>query len=132
MRALSKMRPSDCAPGPSEHDPIRRLDRLVSRVLAVGLATAILLLLTGAVMALAGRGPSPSTMTSVTDLPRALGALEPGGFLDLGLLVLLATPVARVLALAAGFARAKSWFFCGVSILVLVLLAVSAYLGVSG
>lgn len=110
---------------------IRRLDRVVSRVIAGGLVVAILLLLTGAALALAGRGPSPSTIADISDIPRALAALEPAGFLDLGLLMLLATPVARVTALAVGFGIAKSWFFCSISVLVLALIALSAYLGVA-
>lgn len=105
---------------------------MVSRVLAVGLAASMVLLITGAIMALAGRGPSVAAETSITDIPRALGALEPGGFLNLGLLVLLATPVARVVALVVGFAHRRSWVFCGVSALVLALLALSAYLGLRG
>lgn len=115
-----------------ERDVIRGLDRAICRVLTIGLALSIALLLTGAILALAGRGPSPSTVTSLQDMPRALAALEPGGFLDLGLVVLLATPVARVMALAGGFARTKSWVFLGMSVLVLGLLALSAYLGLRG
>jgi uncharacterized membrane protein len=106
-----------------------KLNLTVSRVLAGGLAAAIVLLLTGAVLAIAGRGPSVPSATSVSDMPRALEALEPGGFLDLGLLVLLATPVARVIALAFGFARRRAWAFCGISVFVLAVLALSAYLG---
>jgi len=118
----------------SEHgvDMIHRLDRMVSRVLAVGLVIAVVLMLTGAVLALAGRGPSPSPELSVSDLPRELAALEPEGFLTLGLLVLLATPIARVLALVVGFARAKSRIFCYMSVAVLGILALSAYLGLVG
>jgi len=108
------------------------LNRTISVVLVAGLVVSILLMLAGAGLALAGRGPSPPTATSVTDIPRALAGLEPGGFLDLGLLVLLATPVARVIALAVGFGRRKAWVFCGISVLVFALLALSAYLGLSG
>lgn len=113
-------------------DMIHRLDRMVSRVLAVGLVLAVALMVTGAVLALVGQGPSPPSELSVSDLPRALAAVEPEGFLTLGLLVLLATPIARVLALVVGFARAKSRIFCYMSAIVLVVLALSAYLGLVG
>jgi uncharacterized membrane protein len=106
--------------------------RTVSRVLATGLVLSVVLLLTGAIMVLAGRGPSPPAKTSLADLPRALAALEPGGFLNLGLVVLLATPVARVVALVVSFARRRAWLFCGISCFVLALLALSAYLGLRG
>ena len=109
-----------------------RMGLAVSRVLATGLVLSVALLLTGAIMVLAGRGPSPSAKTSLADLPRALAALEPGGFLNLGLVVLLATPVARVVALVVSFARRRAWLFCGISFFVLALLALSAYLGLRG
>jgi uncharacterized membrane protein len=109
-----------------------KLNLTVSRVLACGLASAIVLLLTGSVLAFSGCGPSVPSATSISDIPRALGALEPGGFLDLGLLVLLATPVARVIALVIGFARRRSWMFCSLSVFVLAILALSAYLGLRG
>ncbi len=107
----------------------KSLNLIISRVLLGGLALSVVLLLTGVVMVVAGRGPSPAGSTSVADIPRAIAALEPGGFLDLGLVVLLATPVARVIALAVGFARRKAWGFCAMSALVLAMLALSAYLG---
>jgi uncharacterized membrane protein len=113
-------------------DEMGGLSLTVSRILAIGLAAAVVLLLTGVVLALVGRGPSLSSATTLTDIPRALAALEPGGFLELGLLVLLATPVARVVALAVGFARRRSWGFCGMSLFVLAILGLSVYLGLSG
>jgi uncharacterized membrane protein len=108
------------------------LNITVSHVLVGGLVTSVALLLVGAILAIAGRGPSVPSATSITDIPRAIAALEPGGFLGLGLLVLLATPVARVIVLAAGFARRRSWLFFGMSAFVLALLALSAYLGLRG
>jgi uncharacterized membrane protein len=108
------------------------LNVTVSHVLAGGLVLSVVLLLIGAVLAISGRGPSVPSVTSITDMPRAIAALEPGGFLDLGLLVLLATPVARAIVLAAGFARRRSWLFFGMSTFVLALLALSAYLGLRG
>jgi uncharacterized membrane protein len=108
------------------------LNRTIARVLAVGLFSAVALLLAGAILALAGRGPSPAHEVSIVDVPRAIAALEPSGFLHLGLLVLLATPVARVVALGVGFGRRGSWVFCGLSVFVLAVLALSAYLGLRG
>lgn len=46
-----------------------RLNLMVSRVLAAGLAVSITLLVTGVIMALAGRGPSVASKTSITDIP---------------------------------------------------------------
>jgi len=46
--------------------------------------------------------------TSIQGIPRALRALEPGGFFQLGLLVLLATPAARVAALFLAYVDAAN------------------------
>jgi uncharacterized membrane protein len=109
-----------------------RLNVVVSRVLVVGLLAAVALLLVGVILTLARSGVPPHHETSVPDLPRAVAALEPGGFFDLGLLVLLATPVVRVVALLVAFARRRQWLFSGISVVVLVVLALSAFLGLRG
>ena len=70
---------------------------------------------------------SPSRSSSARYTP----CVEAGGFFDLGLLVLLATPAARVVALLVAFTRRKLWIFSGVSLIVLGVLALSGYLGLS-
>ena len=86
-------------------------------------------MLAGAVLTAARPGLTAIHETSVADIPRALAHLEPSGFFDLGLLLLLATPVARVIALLFGFARERKWLLSSFSLIVLVALAFSAYLG---
>ena len=108
------------------------LNRMIARILAAGLCLAIVLLLVGVILDLAGRAPSAGEAASLGDMTQALAAFEPAGFYYLGLLVLLATPVAGVAALAVGFARGRWWVFCSVSLFVLAVLALSAYLGLRG
>jgi uncharacterized membrane protein len=131
MRQWLRMGRMSIEDGRPEAGRSDRLSLTLSRVLAGGLSLAVALLVVGAVLSLLGR-PTSSSGVSVADMPRALGALEPAGFFDLGLLVLLATPVARVLTLSVGFARRKSWLFCGLSVFVLAVLALSVYLGLRG
>ena len=114
---------------PSDSDP--RLAGRLSRVLLAGLSLAVLLLLVGVVLTVARPGV-PLWISSIRDIPAALAALEPGGFFDLGLLVLLATPAARVVALLIAFARRRLWVFSGVSLVVLIVLVLSAFLGLRG
>jgi uncharacterized membrane protein len=102
---------------------------VVSRVLLTGLGLAVGLLLVGVVLSAAGGGASVPHETSITGLPRALRALRPVGFFDLGLIVLLATPVARVVALLVAFSRRRLWIFAGICIVVMAVLALSAFLG---
>jgi uncharacterized membrane protein len=112
-------------------DPDPRLALALSRLLLVGLSLAILLMLVGVILAEVRTGPPVARESSITALPRTLGALEAGGFFDLGLLVLLATPAARVVALLVAFTRRKLWIFSGVSLIVLAVLVLSGYLGLS-
>jgi uncharacterized membrane protein len=108
------------------------MNRVVSRLLSAGLALSVLLLVAGAVVALARPDLPLAHATSFSDLPRALGAFEPGGFFLLGFLALVATPVARVLALGIGYARRREWAFVGICVVVLVVLALSAVWGLTG
>jgi len=108
---------------------MNRLNLTISRVLLVGLIAAITLLLAGAVLTAARPDLPAMHETSVTDIPRAMWALEPGGFFDLGLLLLLATPAARVVALFVGFTRRRIWLFSLISLIVLAGLAASVVLG---
>lgn len=115
---------------PGVTDP--RADRFLSRLLLVGLAVAVVLMVIGAALAAAGADGPVSRASSLADLPHALNSLQPWGFIILGLLVLLATPIARVLALLTLFAWRGSWRFCGVCLVVLAILALSIVLGLHG
>jgi uncharacterized membrane protein len=114
-----------------EHRDEMRLNTLISRVLIVGLLTAIGLLVVGVILTIARPGvPVPRT-SSIQDIPAQLAALEPAGFYQLGLLVLLATPFARVVALGVAYARRRQWLFTALSLVVIVMLVLSLILGLS-
>jgi uncharacterized membrane protein len=115
----------------AQHREETRLNTTISRVLTVGLLTAVGLLVIGAILAIARPGVAVPHATLIRDMPGELARLQPGGFFELGLLVLLATPFARVLALGIAFARRRWWLFAGISALVAVLLIVGAVLGLS-
>jgi uncharacterized membrane protein len=101
----------------------------LSRLLLAGLFVAIGLLVAGAVLA-AVQGPgSVLTVTSITDLPRLLAAGDATGYLSLGLLVLLATPFARAVALGVDFARRRLWLFAGLATITVAVLVLSGLLG---
>ncbi|MBN1320774.1 MAG: DUF1634 domain-containing protein [Thermoleophilia bacterium] len=106
-----------------------RLDRLLSGLLLAGLSLAMVLMLVGAGLAVAGVRGEIGHSSSISDLPRALVGLAPAGLVDLGLLVLLATPVARVLALLIGLVIRRAWLFSAVSLVVLLVLALSVVIG---
>ncbi len=122
--------------GASGAGPDRRgeagLNLTISRVLVAGLILALALLLVGVFMILAGGDATSGGVASISDMPRAIAALDPNGFFYLGLLVLLLTPVCRVIALVVAFARRRAWLFCSFSVFVLAVLGLSAYLGLGG
>jgi uncharacterized membrane protein len=114
-----------------EHREEMRLNTVISRVLIVGLLSAVTLLVIGAILTLARPDIAVPHITSVKGIPGALAGLQPGGFFELGLLVLLATPFARVLALGIAFARRRWWLFASISAVVAALLIVGAVLGLT-
>jgi uncharacterized membrane protein len=114
-----------------EHQEEMRLNTVISKVLVVGLVTAMALLVVGVVLSIARPGVAVPDSTSFEDIPAQLAALEAAGFYQLGLLVLLATPFARVLALGIAFARRREWLFVAISVIVAGVLVVGALLGVS-
>lgn len=106
-----------------------RLNAVLSRLLLGGLVLAVALMVAGFVLAAArGEGSMPRA-SSIVAVPGLLADLEPAGFFDLGLLVLLATPAARVLALFVAFARRREWVFAALSAAVLAILAAGVALG---
>ena len=108
------------------------LNVVIANLLRIGLLLAVFLLMVGLVLAALGHGTPVPRHTSISAIPRAIGHLEAGGFFSLGLLVLLITPAARVVALLIAFVRDRAWLFASFSLLVLVVLVLSGVLGVSG
>jgi uncharacterized membrane protein len=58
---------------------------------------------------------------------RSAFALQPAGLINLGVLILLATPLLRVLIAIVGFAALKRWRFAIISLIVLAMLLVSFF-----
>ena len=99
----------------------RRMGRLLIAVtyVAVGLLlVGVLLMAVSGISPLAG-GPAFEPTTLVGDIV----ALRPAGFLWLGLLAVMATPVSRVAAAAIGFGRR------GEPLMMLISLAILAVIG---
>ncbi len=105
-----------------------RLARAVSRTLTTGLTASVILMLIGWVFVMRGT-PVEHPEKGWLSLPdRALQG-DGTAFLALGLVVLMLTPVARVLILAIGWARDRDWTFSLIAFCVLVLLSLGVILG---
>jgi uncharacterized membrane protein len=84
---------------------IERLERWLGRILGVGALTSTALLAAGLVLQLLGALPGVAT-----DMTHA------------GLIILIATPVVRVVASVVDFTLARDWLFMTLTSLVLVIL----------
>jgi len=106
-----------------------RIDRLVRRVLTVGLSLSAILLCAGFVTWAARGGDMPATVPGPLSAARSLAALDPIGFFSYGLLVLILTPFVRVAGSIVIFLREHDWRFAAVTGLVLVSMGAGLLVG---
>lgn len=112
-----------------------RLDTIVGVVLRLGVIIAAALVLAGGVAYLIHNPAAPADHKIFRGVPAGFktfpgivagaAALDPLFIIQLGLLVLIATPVLRVIICAAGFALQRDWLYAAVSMIVLALLVYS-------
>jgi len=126
------------------HDPrIRGLEFLISRLLRLGVITSVALIVVGAIVTFLQH---PDYLTSRTELAklvapdanfphaipvllRELSELRGDAIVTLGLLVLMATPVMRVLVSVIAFVYERDRIYILVTTTVLCLLLLSLVLG---
>jgi uncharacterized membrane protein len=109
------------------------LARAVSWTLTCGLTASVVLMLLGWAFTLKPTAPENHAEHHAEKgwLALPLRALHGDGaaLLSLGLVVLMLTPVARVLILSVGWARDRDWTFSLIAFCVLALLSLSVLLG---
>lgn len=109
------------------------LDLRIARLLTVGSYVGVALLVVGvALMTLAGHSPLDTPLHGFDPgaIAGDIAAGRPEGALWLGLLVLLATPAARVTASLAGFVRSGEREMVVVSAAILLVIAAGVVVGV--
>ena len=118
----------------SHRAPPADLDRLIGRLLTIGTYTSVLLIAIGTVLMFESRidplagGPPFEPGLIVDDITHG----RPVGYMWLGMLVLLATPILRVIVSLFGFATRGERTMAIVGVLILVVIAASIALGNSG
>ena len=110
----------------AEHDPA---SAAVSRTLTLGVAGSLAMMAAGFLLALLRGGPLPTAATPLPELAGGLRSLDASAVMSLGLVILLATPAARVVVLVWQFARRREWAFVAISLTVLAVLAASVAIG---
>ncbi len=116
-------------PGRVTAQKTRDLNDAVHGILIVGLLISSALLVFGLVLALARGQPLPTAMLAPGAAVQACLALQPAGFLSLGLIVLLITPITRVIGSVIVFAWERDWVYTAVTLTVLVVMVISIMVG---
>ena len=104
------------------------LDVAVARLLSAGTIVAVAILAVGVILlALSGRSPleTPFPELDPSRLGADLVALRPEGYLWLGLIAVIATPLGRVVASLVGYVRQGEQTMTWISLAILGVIAAS-------
>jgi uncharacterized membrane protein len=122
-------------PGSTE----RQFDTVLGTVLRTGILISAAVVAVGGVVYLTDRAIStpdyhvfrgePADLRSVRGIIADAMAFSGLGLIQLGVLALIGTPVARVVFSVIGFARQRDWLYVGVTLVVLLLLIYSVTTG---
>jgi uncharacterized membrane protein len=111
------------------------LEALLGRVLQIGVFTAAAVVIVGGVLYVARHGHElasyrvflgePHELRTVRGIVANARGASGRGIIQLGILILIATPVARVALSLAGFVRVRDWLYVVIALIVLTLLLFS-------
>jgi uncharacterized membrane protein len=118
------------------HD--EKMEQFLGNLLRAGVVLAATVVLAGGLLYLVRHGGEqpdyrvfrgePADLRSPSGIVVDAGKLKSRGLIQLGLLLLIATPVARVFLSAVGFARQRDWIYVGLTLVVLLALIFSPFL----
>ena len=143
---------ADPSPSPARRKPAppdararwtdEQVDQLLGNLLRIGVIVATIVAGIGGVLLLAQRGLAPASghvfageppeLRSVGRILRAAAALHPDAIVQLGLVLLIATPVARVAMSLVAFILQRDRVYVIVTTIVLALLIFSLTGGIPG
>jgi uncharacterized membrane protein len=130
---MSAARPAPPTEGTPQSSTSLALDLAVARLLRAGTLGAVGIMTAGVVlMALAGRSPldKPFPPFDLTRIPADVLALRPEGFLWLGLVAVILTPISRVGASLFGYLRSADRSMVLISLAILGVIAMSVVISV--
>jgi uncharacterized membrane protein len=113
----------------------KRAEEIIGILLRTGVTIAALVVFAAAIPYLIQHGAAkpdyhkfrgePDQLRHVSGILKASMALDPAAIIQLGLLILIATPVARVAFSVFAFAEERDWLYVMVTLIVLGLLVYS-------
>jgi len=118
--------------GPETEEEVktrRELNVVVHRMLLLGLLLSTSVLFTGLALSAITRQPVPSRVLNFNELYHGLQKGTPQSVLSLGILLLIATPVLRVLGSFIEFIVKRDWRFTVITAVVLIILGASLFIG---
>jgi uncharacterized membrane protein len=117
---------------PHDVNADRRIDEVIGRLLQTGVLAAAAVVIAGAAMLLTQRGGTiasygtfrgaPDALRSLRGIVRTAASLDSAGIIQLGLVLLIATPVARVGLTLVAFAMRRDRIYTILTAVVLALL----------
>jgi uncharacterized membrane protein len=120
-------------------NPDEQLDLTIGRLLRYGLFLSVAIVLIGTLVYLVKHGSEIPDYSSFrmapAELRRPMGIIDQAlhftgnGIIQLGLLLLIATPVARVLFSVFAFFRQRDYLYTIITLIVLLILLFSLFLG---
>ncbi|MGG4552425.1 DUF1634 domain-containing protein [Paenibacillus humicus] len=119
----------------SRQDRVAEVEIAISKMLRIGIVLAGLVIVVGLVLFLVTGDsgyPGDTFPTSLPEIWRGIVELKSVAIIEAGLILLILTPVFRVFVSMFAFIHEKDYRFVLISILVLVILALSFALGKVG
>jgi uncharacterized membrane protein len=108
-----------------------RLNMYVRFILVAGMALSVSVMAIGLVWYAISPGNYPDVILSPAEIPEEISRGNPIAMLDLGILFLIATPLARVIAGLAFYLMDKEMRMAGVSVIILAVIGIAVVLGAS-
>lgn len=117
------------------------VEQFIGRLLQIGVLVAAAVTLAGGILLVAQHGRSPADygtfrgepyyLRSLTGVLRAALSMDSRAIVQLGLVLLIATPIARVAFTLIAFALQRDRVYVGVTLLVLALLLFGLLFGIA-
>ena len=105
------------------------LNKIVHKVLIVGLGVSTFLMVLGIGLQIISGSPMPEVMVPPHMFVAGLAAFQPASFFALGLLCLIATPILRVIGSVLIYAYERDWRYTLATFVVLMIIVASLFLG---
>ena len=111
----------------------KKMQQLIGSTLRVGVMTACCIAILGGIYYLISHGSEsihdyykfhgePTTLTSLTGIFTGLFQFQAANWIQLGVLVLMLTPITRIILSLVDFAHQRDWLYVGITTIVFLVI----------